>query len=288
MAVYSDPKMDKELHLSGIDPKAETRVFSDLTEYQSAELNNIASEYWRYRENEDVEAQERVAHAEDESVVHEYYSKTPHYLYELSYWEASVDKQAWFDVVLKACRKYNLNRILDFGGGVGGLTLHMRRNGIRCDHLDVPGKTREYATWRFKKHGFDVEVLNAMDNTAWPWGQYDAVVAWDVLEHLFDLEGAIENINKLLRPGGWLIEKSTFAVEEGHHEHIHLAQHACYHDLDLFDKLLSDRGLKFVGQLKPDRVSRMLRSLGMKHAVSGIRIKNKLKHGGNFLVHEKA
>ncbi len=287
MATYSDTQMDHELHLTGISPKAEQRVFSDLTEYQKSSLQDIAKEYWRYRADEDVVEQEKVGHAKEESVVHDYYAQTPHYLYELSYWEASVDKQAWFDVVVKTCRKYNLKRILDFGGGVGGFTLHMRRNGIQCDHLDVPGKTRDYATWRFKKHGFDVQILNGKDSSDWPWGQYDAVFAWDVLEHLFDLEGAITNINKLLKKGGWLVEKSTFAVDEGHHEHIHLAQHSKYHDLQLFDKLMSDRGLNFVGQLKPDRISRLLRSLGMKHAVAGVRIKNKLKHGGNFLVHEK-
>ena len=122
----------------------------------------------------------------------------------------------------------------------------------------------------------------------WPTAHsYDAVTAWDVLEHLFDLEGAIEKMAMLLRPGGWLMSKSTFAVEGEHHLGIHLAKHARYADVKQLNHLLSGCGFAFVGQLKPDRLSRLLRRCGLRHAVAGIRIVPRLKHGGNFLVHER-
>ena len=120
-----------------------------------------------------------------------------------------------------------------------------------------------------------------------PVGPYDAVIAWDVLEHLFDLEGAIRQVECVLKPKGWLLSKSTFAVSGGHHEAIHLAQHAKYGDVRILNELLSRHGFRYLGQLKPNRLSRLLRAAGMPGAVTGVRIATRLKHGGNFLVHER-
>ncbi|MBI3324815.1 MAG: class I SAM-dependent methyltransferase [Candidatus Omnitrophica bacterium] len=282
-----DAGLDREIQLDGLDPKAAGIAFDDLTNYLGQPLEQIRQEYWRYRAQEDVEAQRRVAQATHESEVLAYYQQTPHYLYELSYWEASAAKQAWFRVVVLACRRFGLRRVLDFGGGVGGLSVHLRAHGIECDHLDVPGKTFEYARWRFASRGLSVRRLEATQRAAWPGGAYDAVVAWDVLEHLFDLDAAIEQIGGLLRPGGRLISKSSFASCESQHLHIHLAKHMPYGDVATFNRLCARHQLEFVGQLKPNRISRLLRHLGRAYAVAGIRVSPRQKHGGNFLIHVK-
>jgi hypothetical protein len=44
-------------------------------------------------------------------------------------------------------------------------------------------------------------------------------------------------------------------------------------------------GFRFLGQVKPSRLSRILRRVGLQEAVAGVRVANKLKHGGNFLAH---
>ena len=121
-----------------------------------------------------------------------------------------------------------------------------------------------------------------------PKGPYDAVVAWDVLEHIYDLEGALKKVHSLLRPAGWFMSKSIFATSGSPHEAIHLAQHAKYGDVKVLNELMERVGFKFIGQLKPSRTSRLLRALGMRYAVAGICIMPRLKHGGNFLVHERA
>jgi 2-polyprenyl-3-methyl-5-hydroxy-6-metoxy-1,4-benzoquinol methylase len=214
-----------------------------------------------------------------------YYATTPHYLYELSYWEASYDKQAWFRVLRLAIQKHELRKVLDFGGGVGGLTLSLRARGVDCNYLDVPGKTSDYAKWRFAQHHFNVAMLDAIAQDRLPQGTYDAIVAWDVLEHIFDLDGAIDTVAGLLRPNGWFLSKSTFATSNGNHLHIHLTQHARYADVRELNALLGRHGLRFLGQLKPNRLSRLLRTCGFHHSVAGIRLVPRLKHGGNFLAH---
>ncbi len=287
-AVFRDEALEKELQLSRLHPKTAPSVFDDLTAYFKQPIDSVAAEYWRYRRNEDVQAQQKVATATTEDPIHAYYAQTPHYLYELSYWEASPEKQAWFSVLYRAFRRLGLKRIVDFGGGVGGLSVYMASRGLECTHVDVPGKTRDYAAWRFARRNLKVAVLDATRPEGWPKAQRDAVVAYDVLEHLFDLEGAVANIAGLLRPGGYFLNLSTFANTCEGHEHIHLAKHACYHDIKRFNAMICERGFRFVGQLKPSGLSRLLRKCGVKNAVVGARIVPKLKHGGNFLVHQRA
>ena len=287
MTVFRDRRLEQDCPWGGPQPRAARRVFGDLTAYLGRPIEAIAQEYWRRREGEDAIAQRKVGEATDPQTVLAYYAETPHYLYELSYWEASLDKQRWFRVVARACRRYGLRRVLDFGGGIGGLSLYLNARGIRCDHLDVPGKTFDYAAWRFARHRLDVRMLEVGSAERGPAGPYDAVIAWDVLEHLFDLEGAIRQAERLLRPGGWLLSKSTFAVSDGHHEAIHLAQHAKYGDVRVLNDLMARNGLAFRGQLKPSQFSRLLRAAGMRCAVTGVRIVPRLKHGGNFLVHAR-
>ncbi len=136
-------------------------------------------------------------------------------------------------------------------------------------------------------HNVSVARWDATMPARWPQGTYDAVVVWDVLEHIYDLEGAVRSIAGMLRPGGWFISKSTFATSDGQHCHIHLAKHVRYADVPEFNRLLESVGFRFRGQLKPNLLSRLMRTVGWPYAVSGIRIVPRLKHGGNFLVHVK-
>lgn len=284
---FRDARFDAEFaSWGGLHRRAAPAVFADLLAYLRQPFDIVAEGYARYHHGEDLEAQRRVGEATDAATVLEYYARTPHYLYELNRWEASLDKQQWFAVVAAACRRYGLRRVLDVGGGVGGLTLYLNRRGVQCDYLDVKGQTFDYAAWRFARHGLSVAMYDVQSNR--PRGQYDAAVAWDVLEHIFDLEGAIRDIAGWLRPGGWFLSKSTFAVSGSAHEAIHLAQHARYGDVRVLNELMARHGLRFVGQLKPNRLSRALRACGARCAVAGIKVAPRLKHGGNFLIHERA
>ncbi|MBI4341320.1 MAG: class I SAM-dependent methyltransferase [Candidatus Omnitrophica bacterium] len=287
MLAYRDRALEQELLLGGLHPRARIGILDDVTTYLKKPIEHIAKAYWAYHTGEDLVAQQRVGEATREAEVLAYYQATPHYLYELSYWEASWDKQAWFEVVYRACRRWRLQHVLDFGGGVGGLSVYLNSRGVRCDYLDVAGKTFDYAAWRFRRRGLNVRMFDILSTNGKAQGPYDAIVAWDVLEHLFDLEAALASIRSMLRAQGWFLSKSTFATSGSPHEAIHLAQHAKYGDVRVLNELMERIGFRFLGQLKPSRLSRLLRACGARYAVTGIRLAPKLKHGGNFLVHER-
>ena len=283
MTGWRDLELEKELTVDGLDEPAACRAFGHLSRYLQKPIPEIAAVYWQQKKTADVEAQRRAAQGRSSEEVDRYYAETPQYLYELSYWEATRDKQKWFEVLRQACRKSGRRKVLDFGGGVGGLTLALRSGGIECDHLDVPGNTLTYAGWRFKQEGFPARTWKAGETL--PRETYDAVIAWDVFEHLYNLEETLGRIRDLLRPGGWLVSKSTFSESEQHH--IHLEKNRIYDDIRVWNRLLDSQGFDYIGQLKPGPLSRLLEKTTGWSRPLGIRIVAKLKHGGNFLIHEK-
>lgn len=265
----------------GLVPAAARVAFEDVEAFTGRPLAELAAEYWHRRAHDDRQAQERVAQAADEQAVLDYYRDTSQYLYELSYVEGSVKRQGWLRVLERLCRRYRIRRVLDVGGGIGSVSLYLYQRGMCCDHLDVPGSTYTYAGWRFARHGAQVGVCDATG--VWPAGPYEAIIAWDVLEHLKTLDEKVTWLSQRLRPGGLLIHWSTFTAGEC----VHLAENHVYGDVRVFDALLQKRRLAFRGQLKPDHVSRALRGMGLKTATVGVTLKPRLKYGGCFLVHQR-
>lgn len=265
----------------GLMPKAHRAALSDLERFTGCSLKELAAAYWSGREGEDQRAQERVAAAQDEAAIIAYYRQTRQYLYELSYAEGGVRRQGWLRVLWRTCRRFGLARVLDVGGGIGTVSLALQARGIRCDYLDIPGPTWEYAAWRFSRRGLAVSTFDATQD--WPWGPYDGIIAWDVLEHLKNLDTKISWLSRRLRPGGLLLHHSTFNEEEG----VHLGENRVYDDIEVLDAMLRRHHLVYRGQLKPSRLSRCLRGLGMGAVTVGIQLSPRLKFGGSFLIHQR-
>ena len=120
-------------------------------------------------------------------------------------------------------------RILDFGGGDGDMTLRLARRGLNIEYCDVPGRTMEFAQWRFKKHGFDIPCIVSDDpDTVKLNGLYDIIICMDVLEHLVGPMRYCEILYKHLRPSGVLFTRPSFTHDELHP--MHLAENVKYHE----------------------------------------------------------
>lgn len=251
----------------------------ELESYLGKKLESFDDEY---------KSVSRICEKEEESLynsfspddVSGYYSRTKKYLFELLRWEATYDKQENFKRIQLFLRKNRLNKILDFGGGIGGLSMYLNERNFKCDYADIAGETYKFAQYRFLNRGNSPKCFNLLE--AWPeYNDYDAVCAYDVLEHLPELDKKIGKLSLLLAKGGYLISKSTFSGGG-----LHLKENERYLDFNEFNKLLDGHGLQYAGRIKDSYFTQLLKGFGL-HTVCGIRIKKDSKTGGCFLLHKK-
>jgi SAM-dependent methyltransferase len=90
--------------------------------------------------------------------------------------------------------------ILEIGCGLGWASGLFNSLGFKVLSVDVSERTVEEAKRRYPQADF--AVANAEDFVQ-P-AAYDAILAFEVIEHLKDHKKAVENWKKSLRPGGWL------------------------------------------------------------------------------------
>lgn len=193
-----------------LDIKRWSRLSRELEEYLNKPISVISKEYWELRENLNNKIEDDIYETSDSKKVLNYYKTTDKYLYELLYWESTKNKEAEFKKLYFFFKKFKINKVLDYGGGIGGLSIFLFNKGINCDYLDMRGKTFDFAKWRFKKRGMNIIVMDALENK-YQENKYQGIVAYDVLEHILDLEIALQQINKLLINGGLFLHKSTFS-----------------------------------------------------------------------------
>jgi methionine biosynthesis protein MetW len=95
------------------------------------------------------------------------------------------------------------NSVLDIGCGRGTLIAALREKApeISCTGLEVSEALCEMA----KAAGIDASVYDLAEPLPFAEGRFDAVILGEVIEHLFDPDAALDDIHRILRPGGRLI-----------------------------------------------------------------------------------
>ncbi len=154
-------------------------------------------------------------------------------------------------------------RVLDMGCGAGRHAFEMYRRGADVIALDQdPDELATVSEWfaAMRREGSvpagaeaDVKEGDALD-LPFPDGEFDRVVAAEVLEHIPDDGTAIAELVRVLRPGGtiavtvprWLPEKVCWALSDQYHEveggHVRI-----YAGSELVAKL-ERAGLRFLGR----------------------------------------
>ncbi|KKU56236.1 MAG: hypothetical protein UX77_C0002G0007 [Parcubacteria group bacterium GW2011_GWA1_47_11] len=91
-------------------------------------------------------------------------------------------------------------RLLDAGCGLGFFVKAARKRGWDAEGIDVSA----YAVDVCKRQGLRVSKAS-LESAGYPPAYFDAIVAQDVLEHLFDPRAFVERASVLLAPGGLLV-----------------------------------------------------------------------------------
>ncbi len=100
-------------------------------------------------------------------------------------------------------------RILDLGSGYGGAARYVSWHyGCKVDCLDISEKQNEVNTKKIKRAGLDqlIHVIEGdFQKIPSEDSAYDIIWSNDALLHSEDRGKAIQEISRVLRPGGWFI-----------------------------------------------------------------------------------
>jgi SAM-dependent methyltransferase len=88
-------------------------------------------------------------------------------------------------------------RLLDLGCGAGDLLQAARKHGWQAQGIDVSS----HATKHVRELGFEV-FEGELKDAAFPAAHFDVITAAELLEHIFDPHALVEEVARILRPGG--------------------------------------------------------------------------------------
>ncbi|GHC73758.1 hypothetical protein GCM10007079_07970 [Nocardiopsis terrae] len=99
------------------------------------------------------------------------------------------------------------DRLLDLGCGDGAHTVALATGYVRVDAVDVEPERLDALTERVAGTGLEDRVgvhKMSAEALAFDSNTFDRVTAFDLAEHLDDLEGALTEAHRVLKPGGAL------------------------------------------------------------------------------------
>jgi len=94
-------------------------------------------------------------------------------------------------------------KVLDIACGTGWSTEQFSRANADVSAIDITPKAVELAKKRFELYGLKAEILVAdAEKLPFPDNHFDYVLAWGCLMHTPDTQKAIDEIYRVLKPGG--------------------------------------------------------------------------------------
>jgi len=222
--------------------KTQLYVLRDYCKHRGIQLEKIYNDYINRENSDNQKLAEAINETESEELINKHYSTTTQYLIELTLHECNWNYKNIFWSIAEFAKKRNIKNVLDYGGGAGGLCIYLGKQRIRCDYADVSGETWNYAGYRFERESLRVSQFTEKSLSKMS-ANYDLIVSLDCLEHLKSLPKYIGLFQSLLRDNGYMLIRSTF-LGNG----LHLSSNHKYNCLNVFNKMLADKGFVFKGQ----------------------------------------
>ncbi len=156
--------------------------------------------------------------------IRSFYSDTTDYIWELLAWNGSDVYRPYLrrlHRLAEICPPQTHPRALDYGCGVGAAALTLAELGYRITIADVPGRTLDFCRARLTRLGVPFETLEIRgDIPAVAPNSFEALISFDVLEHVFDPPSVARALVEALTIGGGAAVVASFGGEEEHPQHL--------------------------------------------------------------------
>jgi len=154
--------------------------------------NRLTTDYWN------------MLSPKTEEEIKEFYKTVPYYLFDIAYYSGRVSRRLFLQKVIEL----SFGDVLDYGGGIGDLSLELAKRGMDVTYVDVQSKNMEFAKMRFQKYcsSHNIQVLDVDRDQEKIWRKhYDTIICLGVIEHISRPRDILYKMAKSLRKDGRLI-----------------------------------------------------------------------------------
>ena len=154
--------------------------------------------------------------------LHSYYSSQERGIYDSMYWHSlRPNRWALHSVAgLHYVQHFGEgNRLFEFGHGVGSTGILFARHGFSVTLGDISESYRHFAQHRFHNRGLPVRFVDLLKESP-EADAFDAVVSFDVIEHIADPLPEIRKLWRCLKRGGMMVLNIAFGHDPNNPEHV--------------------------------------------------------------------
>ena len=191
----------------------------ELSEYLEAPEAHVERQLADATANFTAEWRERVPDPNDERSVTRFYNESTTELFDLASWHANdrIHYRALMCAELAAARAGR--QYLDYGSGIGSDALVFAAAGFNITLADVSEPLLAFARWRCERRGVSVRTVDLKRHRP-ALRTYDAVVCFDVLEHVHRPLRTLDVISRSMRSGGLLFVHAPFGDDPDRPMHV--------------------------------------------------------------------
>ncbi|MBL8151931.1 MAG: methyltransferase domain-containing protein, partial [Blastocatellia bacterium] len=149
----------------------------------------------------------------EEEVEKWYADNSTYYIYDLAQFHLSYKHIVFTLDIIKLAK----SRVLDYGAGIGDLSIALAKEGREVTYFDVEGQSKKYAQWQAEN--FNVKLDFATSHRQLEDKKFDTIIVLDVLEHLYRPEEILDYLTEKLDEGGLMIVSAYFGATKAHPMH---------------------------------------------------------------------
>lgn len=131
----------------------------------------------------------------------EFYKKNPYNIFKLANWHMKFYQRRFRKKIIRE----SYGDVLDYGGGIGDLSIALAEKGLDVVYAEVPGRTMEFAKFLFKRRNKRIKVVEIVDDFQKNLRMFDTIICIDVIEHVNNPRSLLKMFSNYLKNSGKLI-----------------------------------------------------------------------------------